>query len=113
MANPEWAWAPYQPDAARPWNLARAAHLLRRAGFGATWKQLQQALSDGPERTVAKLLAPPAGYAEFERRMSAMAGPLEVSESADATPCAELWLYRMMETPYPLLEKMTLFWSSG
>jgi len=42
--------------------------------------------------------------------MSAMAGPLEVSESADATPCAELWLYRMMETPYPLLEKMTLFW---
>src|SRR5436305_1459519 len=34
------------------WNLAVAAHLFRRTGFGANWRQLQDALSDGQARTV-------------------------------------------------------------
>ena len=58
--DPRWAWAAYEPDADRPWNLARAGHLYRRAAFGASWEQLQQALSDGPQRTVDRLLQPKA-----------------------------------------------------
>jgi len=104
------AWAPYQPGAGRPWDLALAAHLLRRAGFGANWSQLRQALADGPQAAVDRLLAPPADLESFERRASALEAPSEISESAGAGECAQLWLYRMRETPWPLLEKMTLFW---
>ena len=35
--DPAWAWAPFVPDGERPWNLAMAGHLYRRAGFGADW----------------------------------------------------------------------------
>ena len=107
-ADPDWAWAPYEPDAQRPWSLALAAHLFRRAAFGAGWGQLQQALSDGPQRTVDRLLRPPADVAAFNRRC-------DESEDAAAGSVDGLrawWLRRMMETPHPLLEKMTLFWHS-
>jgi len=107
-ANPDWAWAPYEPDAARPWSLALAGHLYRRCGFGAGWEQLQQALADGPQRTVDRLLRPQADVAAFNRRF-------DESENAAAGSVEGLrawWLRRMMETPHPLWEKMTLFWHS-
>jgi uncharacterized protein (DUF1800 family) len=106
LTDPGWAWAAFEPDARRPWNLALAAHLYRRAALGADWKQLQQALSDGPQRTVDKLLRPQADVEAFNRRC-------DESENAAAGSVDALrawWLRRMMETPHPLLEKMTLFW---
>jgi uncharacterized protein (DUF1800 family) len=106
--DPGRAWAAYKPDAQRPWNLALAAHLYRRAGFGAGWEQLQQALADGPQRTVDKLLRPQTNVEAFEHRC-------EESENAAGGSLDGLrawWLRRMMETPHPLLEKMTLFWHS-
>jgi hypothetical protein len=80
--------------------------LYRRCGFGAGWGQLQRALSDGPQRTVDKLLRPQADVEAFNRRC-------DESENAAAGSIEGLrawWLRRMMETPHPLLEKMTLFW---
>ena len=56
--DPASAWAPYRPNAACPWDLHLAGHLYRRAAFGAAWDQLQQALADGPERTIENLHAP-------------------------------------------------------
>jgi len=108
--DPKWAWAPYQPGDNRPWNLALAAHLLRRAGFAASWSDMQQALADGPQRTVDRLLQPRAGFEELERGLEALEASLAISESAASDDCAELWLYRMMQARHPLLEKMTLFW---
>jgi uncharacterized protein (DUF1800 family) len=105
-ADPDWAWAAYQPEARRPWSLALAGHLYRRAAFGAGWEQLQQALSDGPQHTVDKLLRPQADIEAFNRRC-------DESENVAAGSLDGLrawWLRRMMETPHPLLEKMTLFW---
>ena len=104
-ADPGWAWAAYQPDAQRPWNLSLAAHLYRRAGFAAGWRQLQQALSDGPQRTVDKLLRPQTDVDAFNQAYDG---------NEDATGSIEglqaWWSRRMIETPHPLLEKMTLFW---
>ena len=39
-----------------PWNEVNAAHLLRRAGFGGTSAEIAQALSDGLDRTVDRLV---------------------------------------------------------
>ncbi len=65
LTDPVWAWAVYQPNAQQPWNLTRAGHLFRRAAFGADWNQIQQALSDGPQRTIDKLLKPQADTTAF------------------------------------------------
>ena len=104
LADPDWAWAAYQPDAERPWDLRAVGHLFRRAAFGADWSQLQEALADGPQRSVDKLLAPDADVAEFNRDQDAF------EDSASADSLRAWWLRRMIITPHPLLEKMTLFW---
>lgn len=105
--DPDWAWAEYEPDAERPWNFVQAGHLYRRAAFGADWNQLQEALSDGPQRTIDKLLRPQADLIAFNRAYD----NFEISAvSVDALRA--WWLRRMIQTPHPLLEKMTLFWHS-
>jgi len=106
--DPDWAWAPYQPDDRRPWDLRRAGHLYRRAAFGAAWDQLQQALSDGPQRTVDRLLRPAADLAAFNQTYDDYEAAATGSGSADALRA--WWLRRMIHTPHPLLEKITLFW---
>ena len=104
LADPAWAWAAYQPDAERPWDLRLAGHLFRRAAFGADWSQLQQALADGPQRSVQKLVAPDADMAAFNSEQDTF------EDSASADSLRAWWLRRMIITPHPLLEKMTLFW---
>ena len=105
--DPRWAWTVYEPDADRPWNLAQAGHLYRRAAFGASWEQLQQALSDGPRRTIDKLLRPPSETAEFNRTYDEYE-----AATGSVDQLRAWWLRRMIQTPHPLQEKMTLFWHS-
>ncbi len=106
--TPEQAWLPYEPDGKRPWNLRLAAHLLRRAGFGADWPSLEQAVADGPGKTVERLLSPPADLTAFNATFDRYD---DASSTGNSTETLRAWwLRRMIETPYPLLEKMTLFW---
>jgi hypothetical protein len=37
-------WARYEPTTEAPWDLRRVVHLHRRAGFAATWDELQRDL---------------------------------------------------------------------
>lgn len=105
--DPASAWTPYQPDAARPWDLALAGHLYRRAGFGADWPQLQAALADGPQKTIDRLLKPDVDVAQFNRTYDHYA-----TSAGGTADLRAWWLRRMILTPHPLLEKMTLFWHS-
>ena len=107
-ADPVWAWTPYAPDARRPWNLPLAGHLYRRAAFGAGWEQLQQAVAEGPQRTVDKLLQPGTDVAAFNRTYDDYEA--SATDSASTDGLRAWWLRRMLHTPHPLLEKMTLFW---
>jgi uncharacterized protein (DUF1800 family) len=107
-SDPAWAWAPYQPSGKRPWTRALAGHLLRRAGFGATWAELEQAVADGPRRTVDRLVRPDADLADFNRSHDDYESSAAAGGSADALRA--WWLRRMIKSPQPLLEKMTLFW---
>ena len=110
--DPAWAWAAYVPSPRRPWNLRLAGHLYRRAGFGAAWDQLQQSLTDGPQRTIDKLLRPADNAAAFNRTYDEYETSSIDPDTTSAESLREWWLRRMLQTPHPLLEKMTLFWHS-
>jgi uncharacterized protein (DUF1800 family) len=106
--DPDWAWAAWQPHAETPWNRERAAHLYRRAGFAATWSQLEEALATGHQATIDLLLAggPDSDgfYQEAARSAESLLG------SGDAKQLAAWWLYLLVHSPHPLRERMTLFW---
>jgi uncharacterized protein (DUF1800 family) len=85
------------------------AHLLRRAGFGATPGELERALAQGYERTVEELLdlqgveespalAEDVVYRYFPDYAAENRGPMP------------FFAYRMVNTRRPLQEKMALFW---
>jgi uncharacterized protein (DUF1800 family) len=106
--DPVWAWAAFQPSADRPWTLALAAHLFRRAGFGANGAELQRALTCGPRVTLDGLLHP-AGEAEAFNAASD-SQEAAAARSGDASSFNAWWLRRLVSAPDPLGEKLTLFW---
>ncbi|HEV3258653.1 MAG TPA: DUF1800 domain-containing protein [Gemmataceae bacterium] len=101
-------WSPYEPTVKDPWDLRKVAHLHRRAGFGATWAELQRDLKDGPGASVDRLLKS-REETEDERQVldSLRQGVLD---SRDSERLKAWWLYRILYDPDPLREKVTLFW---
>src|SRR3989441_4395417 len=93
-----------------PQDIALMAHLLRRAGFGATREELERYVAQGYEATVEELLhpedAPPAlADEDLIRRYHVDENSLMLIDS-----CQTYWLYRMINTRRPLEEKLALFW---
>ena len=89
-------------------DIALMAHLMRRAGFGASREELEARVAQGYEATVEELLHPerqaPVDEEVFYRYFPNIEGPL-------APPQAQAnWVYRMINTLRPLEEKMALFW---
>src|SRR5207248_8427470 len=54
--DPADAWKPWRPSAADPWGRKWAAHLYRRAAFGASREELIEAEKLGPDGTLDLLL---------------------------------------------------------
>src|SRR5262245_13577954 len=111
MPDHETSWVAYAPDARAPWDLRRVVHLHRRAGFAATWDELQRDLKDGPVASVDRLLsgkANPASPSDFASTAALLAD--SAVASADIGRLKACWLYRMVFGPDPLGEKLTLLW---
>ena len=108
--DPAWAWMPFQPDQQRPWTRKLAGHLLRRAAWGGNATSLQQTFEQGPQAAIDRLLDPDADVAAFEQQMRGDEEAVARASSIDSL--AAWWLRRMQRTPFPLQEKMTLFWHS-
>ncbi len=85
------------------------AHLMRRAGFGATRDELEVRAAKGYEATVEELLCPeeqePIDRAEVLRYH-----PWTWRPGTMAGMGAAEWMYGMLNTKRPLEEKMALFW---
>lgn len=104
--DPAWAWDEYRPSDKAPWNLERAAHLFRRAGFAANWAELEQTVEEGPRQSVERLMAGEDGDAAFYDRTRGTVRALVQTEQG----LPAWWLHVMRTSPHPLLEKITLFW---
>lgn len=115
------------------WSFEAAAHLLNRAGFGGTPRQIQDLTDLGIEGAVAFLVDYEKVADPFENPAWSKADPdraerFEKIKSASEEERKELrkreqrlqrehvvelrqwWLKRMLVTPRPLQEKLTLFW---
>ena len=131
---------PYKPSSDKPFTAVRAAHLLNRAGFGGTEDEIKRVLELGPVEAVEWLLDfPDAGAEEVSRDdvpdLSSVEGyPKSYREAQQIMrgmtdqermeyrqrlmranreailATGAWWLKRMASGPYPLQEKLTLFW---
>ena len=89
-------------------DIALIAHLMRKAGFGASRQELEDRAAKGYETTVEELLHPedqPAIDDDILFRFmpgyeGALGPPINQAE----------WVYRMINTQRPLEEKLALFW---
>jgi hypothetical protein len=85
----------------------RMAHLLRRAGFGPAPGEVEARLNEGFEQTVHLLLEPGGvsdGLGEIDRQIG---GLLDFNNIEDVRTW---WIYRMIHSQCPLIEKMTFLW---
>jgi uncharacterized protein (DUF1800 family) len=105
-------WAPYEPNVAAPWNLQRVVHLHRRAAFAAPWPTLDRDLADGPRAAVNRLLAAQTETDSSTDEFEAMARTIGDAATASDNPgrLKAWWLYRMLMSPDPLGERLTLVW---
>ena len=89
-------------------DIALMAHLMRRAGFGATYDELETRAARGYEATVEDLIHP-EGQPDLEmdilERYFTDWRDLIALENNQA-----YWTYRMINTKHPLREKIALFW---
>ena len=107
--DPAWAGAPINPmpvadgPPGPPISIAVPALVRRGDGFSkpsTTAPRWRSTGCSGPGRTSLP----------FRRCSTAMKTTPSTPGSESAATFGEWWLRRMIQTPYPLLEKMTLFW---
>ena len=131
---------PYKPTSDAPFDRVKAAHLLNRAGFGGTPQEIAKVLKLGPVEAAEWLLDFPdksadeqsphdvpnlaaidglaanfrdvrhqlAGKSREERQ--AVLKKLQMANRDAMMASWEWWMKRMAAGPYPLQEKLTLFW---
>jgi uncharacterized protein (DUF1800 family) len=129
------ALSPY----AGPWNRRLAAHLLRRAGFGGAPADVDRVAAMNPRSAVDSFInfpdtgslparpalqdppVPPRGlYRGFMQGMAADSATTDARKAfqmqnnrtrrENLIAMQQWWLGRMIASPAPLQEKMTLFW---
>ena len=91
-------------------DIALMAHLMRRAGFGASRDELEQRVARGYENVVEDLVNPGSPNAmpdDVIRRYH-----VDMAEMRELNSAGAYWIYRMVTTDNPLEEKMALFWHS-
>ena len=89
-------------------DIALMAHLLRRAGFGASRDEIEARAARGYEATVTELLNPESSPGIEEDLL--MRYQPSYNEAAAIETNVQQWIYYMINNPRQLQEKMALFW---
>jgi len=107
---------PFVATSSDPWDRAKAAHLARRAGFGARPEQVDQLVALGCEHAVDSCVDFAFEDPELETRMRECGGPLQDIDDPERPGQPRIenvrlwWLFRMVHARAPLAEKLALFW---
>ena len=115
--DPDWAWSPFSPSTDQPWNRRLAAHLCRRAGFGASSQELGALVQRSPPEIAHRFVENATAASQRDPETDALATAMLAT--GNSRNLAAWWLYRMLNSSWsgdhasttnPLLEKLTLFW---
>lgn len=102
---------PFVPSGGDPWDTRKAAHLLRRAGFGATPAELASYVGDGSvaafNTAVDALVDYPDVDSALDTRISSFGGG--IADPVTPLQLAAHWYFRMRFTNAPLQEQLTFF----
>ena len=90
--------------------LAQMAHLMRRAGFGATREELDRYVAMGYEATVEELIDPPQDMPAGNMALQLRYMPGCLLPGGVPQPGQYNWMFNMITTKRPLEEKVALFW---
>lgn len=112
---------PFVPDGKHPWNVLRAAHLLRRATFMPRWGDINALLGLTPSQAVDLLLNTPSAPAPPTCADNATEGLTGLDTTyqeiikgiwrGDAQTLREWQVEVMKASGLSIAEKMTAFWS--
>jgi len=91
-------------------DLAQMAHLMRRAGFGATREELDRYAAKGYDATVEELINPPDNMPAGDMIGLLRYMPNCLLPGGVPQPGQYNWMYNMITTKRPLEEKVALFW---
>ena len=91
-------------------DLAQMAHLMRRAGFGATREELDRYVAKGYDATVEELINPPDNMPAGDMIGLLRYMPNCLLPGGVPQPGQYNWMYNMITTKRPLEEKVALFW---
>jgi uncharacterized protein (DUF1800 family) len=108
QVDPARAWQPWEPGGKDPFNRKWAGHLLRRAGLGASARDVDAAIEKGLAATLDRLLHGEPGAEDRDRLLTAVGDKMVGDDKFDEL--RGWWVYCMIHTGHPLREKMTLFW---
>ncbi len=100
---------PWSPTTSDPWDAAKAAHLFRRAGFGATPDELVGAVAIGHSRIIDTFLLAP-GWTIPSQGTFMLPDTGEIVNLNSTSGSTAAWLFLMNFTSFPLTEKLSLFW---
>ena len=89
-------------------DIALMAHLLRRAGFGASRDEIEARASQGYDKTMEELLNP-QDQSGIEEDLLYRLQPSYYQAAAIENNVQD-WIFRMINSPRQLQEKMSLFW---
>jgi uncharacterized protein (DUF1800 family) len=106
--DPATAWQAYEPSPANPWDRRKVAHLYRRAAFGATWRELDEAVKLGPAECVRRLVEGHGKPTVSDDDFAAMTATF-IAGGSDQN-LQGTWLYRILASTRPVVERMVLFW---
>lgn len=109
--DPQWAWETWTPSKEEPWDSQRVRLLLRRGGFGASPKLVARLVAQPHDATINMLFGESLLQRDqdrFEEDSTQLLAAVRAGGSIQRL--AAWWVYRMINTPSPLIEKMTLFW---
>ena len=90
-------------------DVALMAHLLRRAAFGASRDEIDARAAQGYDKTVEELLNP-GSQPGLEEDLIWRLQPAWYDGAASMEHNVQHWIYRMINSPRQLEEKMSLFW---
>ena len=89
-------------------DIALMAHLMRRAGFGASRDEIEARASQSYDQTVEELLNPGSQPGIDEDLMYRLQPSYYQAAAIEVN--VQQWIYRMINDPRQLQEKMALFW---